>query len=833
MRSVNNETRATMTKRRNFVNYATMTLSNGTVLNLTPADFRISGNTFTDDLVDGESFQVGTTIGKTATILLDNTDERFSQYDFYMAYFYLDVHLPDAYTSGTSTVDAVFRIGKFTVVEPATTGTVITITAVDEMYKFDKPFDNCNLNFSTSPTLYTILVKCCTDCGVAVGFTGFDNQNLTVSKKPEGITYRQVVSYICQIAGANAKISGTGALILTWYDMSSLDIEGLDGGTFSYPGTTSYLDGDVADGGSFNPWNTGYEFNGGSFTDNLGFHQLMWLKDANISTDDIQITGVKVTFEDTVRLSGTDAYAIEVNENPFTEGRESTIASYLYNKLKVLRFRPFSCSHVQDPTIEAGDCALLWDAKGNGYKTIITNVSFSVNNFMTISCNAQAPAKQGSTYVNAAAQAVVQARRNTEQQIDEYSQVVSHFNELANNSLGYYKTTQTESGATVTYIHDQPQLSSSTIIWKITSTGIFISEDGGQSYTAGFDASTATMLVNLVYAVGIKCDWIHTGTLTLGGYNNTNGWLRILAQDGLTQIGKWSKDGIEINSGSITIKRNVSGQMVTYFSVTSNGSMTARAGYIGNGSSGWTIGDTSIHNGCNGIDDASHTGTYVGTNGIRNQGSNGKKVRITGGGIEANSGNIGGFNITDNSLGNVIGSDNAVGMISSEQLYAWASGKACRIKFGLIQIYTGSQSNTGLRVYNSSPSVDGDYIHYGHSDVYRTSDSKSVEWSSSDRRLKEDIEDLDLDEAKDLINSVRPRKFRFKKDEYNRGIRYGFIAQELKEILPEDSGIEYVNDHDFHNIYYSDFISPLCMMVKDLQAQIDELKAEIVELKNK
>ena len=76
MRLVENETRRTMNTRRNFVNYATMTLSDGTVLNLTPSDFRISGNSFTDDWCDGEEFQLGSAIGKTATLLLDNTDGR-------------------------------------------------------------------------------------------------------------------------------------------------------------------------------------------------------------------------------------------------------------------------------------------------------------------------------------------------------------------------------------------------------------------------------------------------------------------------------------------------------------------------------------------------------------------------------------------------------------------------------------------------------------------------------------------------------------------------------------------------------------------------------------
>ena len=232
MRSIENETRLTMNTRRNFVNYATMTLSDGTVLNLTPSDFRISGQSFTDDWSDGEAFQVGTAIGKTATLLLDNTDGReeeigsstvvyphgkFSDYDFYMAYFTLYVCLPDAYHYGGELRDQMIRIGRFTVTTPVANSATIEITGVDDMYMFDTSFDECTLDFSTTPapSLYTILYRCCQDCGVAVGFSAdFPNSTLTVSEKPEGVTYRQVVSYVAQMAGCNAVISETGALTL-------------------------------------------------------------------------------------------------------------------------------------------------------------------------------------------------------------------------------------------------------------------------------------------------------------------------------------------------------------------------------------------------------------------------------------------------------------------------------------------------------------------------------------------------------------------------------------------------------------------------------------------
>ena len=528
MRIVENETRVTMSKRRNFVNYATLTLHDGTVLNLKPADFRIAGNSFTDDWVDSDAFQLGSVIGKTATILLDNTDNRteeiggqtvvyphgkFSEYDFYMSYFVLYVCLPEEYHYNGQLRDQMIRIGTFTVTTPTSHGATIEITGVDNMYLFDKSFDDCNLNFSANPTLKSILNRCCSDCGVAIGYTNFDNQSLTISEKPQGATYRQVVSWIAQMAGCNAVITETGALNLKWYDLVQFD-GWLDGGSFMGSGTP-YPDGDNVDGGSFNPWNTGYVADGGDYTTPLPFHNLTAINNTSVSTDDIHFTGVLVEYNDVSahypNSSGWDVYTLQVTDNPFVAGYELAIATYLYGRLSSMTFRPFSCSSIQDPTIEAGDCVIVYDVKGNSYRSMVTNVVFTTGGMTEIDCKAEPPISQNSRYINPAATAVAKVEK--EQQ--DYNAQVAHFNELASEALGYYRTDQVDpqTGATISYIHNNPTLATSTIIWKITSDGIFISEDGGQSYNAGYDTSTGTMLLNLVYAHGITADWIKTGVI--------------------------------------------------------------------------------------------------------------------------------------------------------------------------------------------------------------------------------------------------------------------------------------------------------------------------------
>jgi trimeric autotransporter adhesin len=100
--------------------------------------------------------------------------------------------------------------------------------------------------------------------------------------------------------------------------------------------------------------------------------------------------------------------------------------------------------------------------------------------------------------------------------------------------------------------------------------------------------------------------------------------------------------------------------------------------------------------------------------------------------------------------------------------------------------------------------------------------------SSSDRRLKKDIEPTDL--GLDFIDKLRPVSFR-----YNNGddtLRYGFIAQETEEALPkplqaliEDSQPRHglaliVHDHDkgsFYNMGYGELLSPIVKSVQQLE----------------
>jgi phage minor structural protein len=146
-------------------------------------------------------------------------------------------------------------------------------------------------------------------------------------------------------------------------------------------------------------------------------------------------------------------------------------------------------------------------------------------------------------------------------------------------------------------------------ILRVNNNGIGFSQHGMN----GLFTNAWTIDGNLV------ADFIHGGTLTLGGNNNGNGWLKIVGANGSTVIGKWDKDGIDIDSGDINIGNGVfhvtSAGALTATSATITGAIKATSGEIGSGNSKFTITGNHIANGKSTLTDAKD-GVYVGTDGI-------------------------------------------------------------------------------------------------------------------------------------------------------------------------------------------------------------------------
>ena len=109
----------------------------------------------------------------------------------------------------------------------------------------------------------------------------------------------------------------------------------------------------------------------------------------------------------------------------------------------------------------------------------------------------------------------------------------------------------------------------------------------------------------------------------------------------------------------------------------------------------------------------------------------------------------------------------------------------------------------------------------------------------SDERVKDNIQPING--ALNKVLSITGKKFHLK-DEDEGKLRYGFIAQELEGVLDEfviqtnmtfeKDGLKVENVKSIDN-WASSWSALLVEAIKEQQAQIQELKAEIDELKNK
>ena len=123
-------------------------------------------------------------------------------------------------------------------------------------------------------------------------------------------------------------------------------------------------------------------------------------------------------------------------------------------------------------------------------------------------------------------QIVSDIKRDNQQQINSYTEYVTQLGNLAISAMGYYETTQTQGESTIRFMHDKPQLSGSTLIYRQTSNGVFSwSVDGGRTYTSGVPSRSANVVMSILAALKVSLDWLSGGILTLGGSNNANGTL--------------------------------------------------------------------------------------------------------------------------------------------------------------------------------------------------------------------------------------------------------------------------------------------------------------------
>lgn len=501
---------------RNYLCYAKITLSDGTVLDLGSDKIWSNGLSVEEEVSSDNSFDIGSAIVNQATLVINNIYEEFSKYDFGGAKVILQVglKLPD------ETIEKV-KLGTFFVDETKYNGAIITLNCLDEMAKFDKDYSKSTLEYPA--TFFQIVQDACSVCDVINGIASFPNGDRVIQNRPndESLTFRQVLQWVGQIACQWFRIDRNNRLVSGWYDMQAYESIGMISG-----GKISDDLKDAISGGTFGDDLQG-SISAGTFGDRDDYHNIYSLNSMQVDTDDVVITGIKVVEfvenveeEPAVHQVGLDGYVLEISDNKLiTKGTGEEIATYLGNQLIGLRFRPMNISFQNNPTIEAGDIALVSDYKGNTYKTLVTGTKFQTGTAQTLVCSAKSATRNSASRYSQATQAYSDARKEMKKQRTEWEKAMEDLSDRINTSSGLYMTKEEqEDGSTIYYMHNKPTLEESMIIWKMTAEAMAVSTDGGKTWNAGLTVD-GTLIAKIMNTIGINFDWGVGGELIIQDAN--------------------------------------------------------------------------------------------------------------------------------------------------------------------------------------------------------------------------------------------------------------------------------------------------------------------------
>lgn len=487
-----------------YLKYADITLTDGTVLNLTNADLWQNGMTFEDSVSGDSSFDIGSAIINVLTLSINNFEGQYSDYDFEGAEVvcYVGLQIEDEDTSELldsageqildSTGDTIIvhknaviektRICTVTVIEQPEDETVtIDLTCEDNMRKFDRNYSDSKLKYPA--TRGQIIRDACEVCGVTLQTYHFDHDDYIVQTRPsdDALTFRQVLQWVAQIGCQWLRCDEYGRLCVKWYDTEKTDAQEID---------TTY---------SFTPQHT-----------------------------DVVITGIRVTEysdssdeEPESYIAGTQGYVLAISDNKLIrKGDGQTVASMIAEKCVGMIFRPFESECPTDVALEAGDAITIEDRNGNLYSTYLTTTTLQPGTGQNIACNAKSAAKNSSTRYSQITQVYVTARKMVKAEKTAREKALEEFGKRIDSATGVYTTVQKQAdGSDIFYLHDKPTLAESKAVWKMTSEAWGVSTDGGKTWNGGMTVDGDT-IVRILNAVGVNADWINAGAITV---KDTNG----------------------------------------------------------------------------------------------------------------------------------------------------------------------------------------------------------------------------------------------------------------------------------------------------------------------
>lgn len=411
----------------------TMETQNETVV-ITDSDV-ISGTLSVDRYcVSGNKIEIGSAIAAEINFKLNNEDGKYNDVLFEGAELFVQIGVKD--WSNPESDEFYIPLGYFTVDTTPRKLSTISITALDRMVRFDKPWDSA---ITFPATISELITDACDNCNVPIHtiLSGLPNYNYSVPLVPneDNLTYRQIIQWCAEIMGACAYIDWDGELRIEWFGETDIEFT-----------TSNRYSSDL------------YE---------------------NVIT----ITGVSAEVEGMSYLSGTDAYAFNISENGLLQTNIESALSSLGETLTGFSYTPFKAVTKSAPYIYPLDIASYVDKNNVSHRVIITNATFTMNKNTSFAGKGETAVNNSyamaNPLTNRQKNIIETIKRDTNVALNSRVQTLSSFNDLICNAMGVYSTSVLQlDGSYKYYLHDSPNLESSNTIWTMTENGFAYTNSG-------------------------------------------------------------------------------------------------------------------------------------------------------------------------------------------------------------------------------------------------------------------------------------------------------------------------------------------------------------------
>lgn len=245
-------------------------------------------------------------------------------------------------------------MGEYTIAQASITLEGTSIVAYDDLAKFDELLPD---SLTLTGNLYQILTRVCNRCGVVLGMTALECQNLPNGTQPLGLyspndchTFRDIIYWLSQLVGGWAECDRYGRFVLRTYPRTHTPVSTL---------TEMVLVSDA----SFSSWVT-------------SFGSCIFINEDD-SSSFYGSTGVGLCYQ--------------CGMNPFmiygTQATKDAMRTEVLDSLASITYQPFKVSLMSSPVYDLGDI-IYFDgdiAGSESYNGIVNSIEFRVNQGFTIS----------------------------------------------------------------------------------------------------------------------------------------------------------------------------------------------------------------------------------------------------------------------------------------------------------------------------------------------------------------------------------------------------------------------------------------------------------------